>query len=162
MDSLYWGVLQKMERWGQRMQCSGCHLAKSCQNGGNIQATHRALWQEMVTNLAMNKTKQWFPLDKAQMSQFHQKQCNLPPIWDYFHSTKDVDAHRTHLMQEMRRWACQHYGQIIRRLFFDKLTMDEIIKLELCPGTPMTAFQFSSAGPTLVMKQQTFTCENKP
>jgi hypothetical protein len=30
--------------------------------------------------------------------------CDIPPIWDYYHSTKDVDAHRTKLLEEMGQW----------------------------------------------------------
>jgi hypothetical protein len=33
---------------------------------------------------------------------------HLQPIWEYFRSTKDVDAQRTQLLQEMRRWAKNH------------------------------------------------------
>lgn len=31
--------------------------------------------------------------------------CDIPPIWDYFRTTKDVDAHRTKLLECMSQWA---------------------------------------------------------
>lgn len=43
-------------------------------------------------------------------------EAHLQPIWEYFRSTKDVDAQRTKLLQEMRLWARTHDVQINRSL----------------------------------------------
>jgi hypothetical protein len=61
---------------------------------------------------------------------------NLPPIWEYFKSTKDVDAQWIQLMESMKDWAKKHDVQINRGIYFDKATMDDdIVRLECCPGT---------------------------
>jgi hypothetical protein len=63
----------------------------------------------------------------------------LQPIWTYFKSTKEVDAQRTQLLEDMKQWARQNDVQIHRNIYFDKATMDDITKMEFGPGTP-TAF----------------------
>jgi hypothetical protein len=60
----------------------------------------------------------------------------LPTIWDYFKSTKEVDAQRTQLIEEMKRWATANKVQLNGGVYFDKATMDDIVKLDFCPGTP--------------------------
>ncbi|KAL3788682.1 hypothetical protein HJC23_001881 [Cyclotella cryptica] len=43
----------------------------------------------------------------------------LQPIWQYFRSTKEVDAQRTQLLEEMKQWARGHDVQLNRSVYFD-------------------------------------------
>lgn len=78
-------------------------------------------------------------------------EAHLQPIWEYFRSTKDVDAQRTKLLQEMRQWARTHDVQINRSLYFDKSTMDDIVKLEFCPGTPTAYLSTAEQGISILI-----------
>lgn len=78
-------------------------------------------------------------------------EAHLQPIWEYFRSTKDVDAQRTKLLQEMRAWARSHDVQINRSLYFDKSTMDDIVKLEFCPGTPTAYLSTAEQGISILI-----------
>lgn len=51
-----------------------------------------------------------------------QMNAEYPPIWDYFKSTKDVDAQWMKLVEEMMTLAKQYNLQINRGLYFDKAT----------------------------------------
>jgi hypothetical protein len=63
-------------------------------------------------------------------------QSNLPPIWKYFKFTKDIDAQRTQLLKLIKEWARQHDVQINLGIYLDKSTMEDIVWMEFCPGTP--------------------------
>jgi hypothetical protein len=63
-------------------------------------------------------------------------ESSLQPIWQYFKSTKELDAQRTQLLEEMKQWARQNDVHIHRNIYFDKATMDDITKMEFGPGTP--------------------------
>jgi hypothetical protein len=75
----------------------------------------------------------------------------LPPIWEYFRSTKEVDAQRTQLVEEMSKWAKDNDVQINRGVYFDKTTMDDIVKLEFCPGTPTAYLSTAEQGMSLLI-----------
>ena len=76
---------------------------------------------------------------------------SLPPIWEYFRSTKEVDAQRTQLMEDMNTWARQNDVQLNRGVYFDKHTMDDIVKLEFCPGTPTAYWNTAEQGMSLLI-----------
>jgi hypothetical protein len=76
---------------------------------------------------------------------------NLPPIWEYFKTTKDVDAHRIQLMESMKEWARLKDVQINRGLYFDKATMEDIVKMEFCPGTPTAYLSTAEQGISLLV-----------
>ena len=60
--------------------------------------------------------------------------CDIPPIWDYFKRTKDVDANITKLLEEMATWAHANDITLTRGIYFEKATIYEIIKLEFNAG----------------------------
>ena len=66
-----------------------------------------------------------------------QSLSNIPPIWEYFKSTNNADTQRTQLVETMKRWAKEHDVQINRGIYFDKTTMDDIVRLEFWSSTPM-------------------------
>lgn len=78
-------------------------------------------------------------------------ESGLPPIWEYFRSTKEVDAQRAKLVESMQSWAKNHDAQINRGVYFDKSTMDEIVKLEFCPGTPTAYLNTAEQGMSLLI-----------
>jgi hypothetical protein len=73
------------------------------------------------------------------------------PIWEYFKTTKDVDAQRTQLLETMRGWARDHDVQINRSLYFDKSTLDDIARLDFCPGTPTAFLSTAEQGISLLI-----------
>jgi hypothetical protein len=82
--------------------------------------------------------------------------CDIPPIWDYFRTTKEVDAHRTKLLECMCQWAREHEISITRGLYFDKSTMDEITKLDFNPGSATAHFTTAEKGMfILIIRPQT-------
>ena len=98
-----------------------------------------------------------------------QTNANLPPIWDYFRSTKDMYAHRTQLLEVMITWAKQQDVQIDRGLYFDNATMDDIVKVEFCTGTQLhsgtqqnRAFHCLFAAHDREMKHRIFAQKSKP
>jgi hypothetical protein len=74
----------------------------------------------------------------------------LLSIWEYFRSTKEVDAQRTQLVEEMQTWAKQNNVKLNRGLYFDKTMMDDIVKLEFCPGTPTAYLNTAEQGMLLL------------
>lgn len=80
-----------------------------------------------------------------------QTNYKLPPIWDHFKATKDVDAHRMQWVEEMTAWAKEYDKQINRGLYFDKATMNDIVKLEFCPGTPTAYLNTAKQGMPLLI-----------
>ena len=76
---------------------------------------------------------------------------NIPPIWDYFCSTKEVDAHRTKLLEEMGSWARDNEITITMDLYFEKSTMDEIVKLEFNPGAATAYFATAEKGMSILI-----------
>ena len=76
---------------------------------------------------------------------------NLPEIWEYFKSTKDVDAQRTQLQVGMKEWARQHDVQINRGVYFNITTMDEIMRMEFCPGTPTAYLATAEQGISILV-----------
>jgi hypothetical protein len=98
------------------------------------------------------------PYSECQLAKLNGSWCvhsvsNLPPIWEYFKSTKDVDAQRTQLMESMQEWAKRHDVQLNRGLYFDKATMEDIVKLEFCPGTPMAYLSTAEQGISILICQ---------
>jgi hypothetical protein len=77
--------------------------------------------------------------------------AGLPEIWDYFKSTKEVDAHRTQLVEEMKRWATANEVQINRGIYFDKSTMDDFVKMDFCPGTPTAYITTAEQGISILI-----------
>jgi len=77
--------------------------------------------------------------------------CDIPPIWDYFRSTKDVDAHRTKLLACMGQWARENEITITRGIYFKKSTMDEITKLEFNPGLAAAYFATAKKGISILI-----------
>jgi hypothetical protein len=77
--------------------------------------------------------------------------CDIPPIWDYFRTTKDIDAHRTKLLECMGQWAREHEISITRGLYFEKSTMDEIIKMEFNPGSATAYFATAEKGISILI-----------
>ena len=73
-------------------------------------------------------------------------EASLQPIWQYFRSTKEVDAQRTQLLEEMRQWARQNDVQINRSIYFDRATMDDITKMEFGHGMPTTYLMTAEQG----------------
>jgi hypothetical protein len=71
---------------------------------------------------------------------------NIPPISDYFRSTKDVDAHRTKLVESMGQWAKENKITITRGIYFEKSTKDKITKLEFNPGSATAYFPTAERG----------------
>jgi hypothetical protein len=111
--------------------------------------------QSQTTDSAKSSDEQK-PYSEFQVAKLKGFSCvrneeNLQPIWDYFRSTKDVDAQRTKLLQEMRAWARTHDVQINRSLYFDKSTMDDITKLEFCPGTPTAYLSTAEQGISILV-----------
>ena len=78
-------------------------------------------------------------------------ESGLPPIWEYFRSTKEVDAQRTQLVEAMQSWAKDQDVQLNRGVYFDKTTMDDIVKLEFCPGTPTAYLNTAEQGMSLLI-----------
>lgn len=76
---------------------------------------------------------------------------DIPPIWDYFRSTKDVDAHRTKLLECMGQWAKENEITITRGLYFEKATMDEITKMEFNPGSATAYFPTAEKGISILI-----------
>jgi hypothetical protein len=76
---------------------------------------------------------------------------NLPTIWEYFQTTKEVDAQRTQLVEEMYAWAKQDEVQVNRSIYFDKSTMEDITRMEFCPGTPMAYLDTAEQGMSLLI-----------
>lgn len=72
--------------------------------------------------------------------------AGIPPIWDYFSSTKDIDAHRTKLLGEMGTWARENEISITKGVYFEKATMDEMVKLEFNPGAATAYFATAEKG----------------
>ena len=62
-----------------------------------------------------------------------------------------MDAQRTQLMEDMHAWAKRHDVQLIRGVYFDKTTMDDIVKLEFCPGTPTAYLNTAEQGMSLLV-----------
>ena len=91
------------------------------------------------------------PLSEYQLAKLKGFSCvrseaSLQPIWSYFRSTKEVDAQRTQLLEEMRKWARNHDVQLNRSVYFEKATMDDITKLEFGPGTPTAYLNTAEQG----------------
>jgi hypothetical protein len=76
---------------------------------------------------------------------------DIPPIWNYFRSTKDVDAHRTKLLECMGQWAKENEITITRGLYFEKSTMDEITKMEFNPGSATAYFPTAEKGISILI-----------
>lgn len=76
---------------------------------------------------------------------------SLPTIWEYFRSTKEVDAQRTQLVEEMQSWAKNNDVQLNRGVYFDKTTIDDIVKMEFCPGTPTAYLNTAEQGMSLLI-----------
>jgi hypothetical protein len=76
---------------------------------------------------------------------------NIPPIREYFKSTKDVDAHRTKLLGEMHSWARENEITITRGLYFEKSTMDEMVKLDFNPGAATAYFAMAEKGMSILI-----------
>ena len=49
-------------------------------------------------------------------------------------------------MEKMREWARTNDIQINRIVYFDKITMDDIVKMEFCPGTPTAYWATAEQG----------------
>lgn len=75
----------------------------------------------------------------------------LPTIWEYFRTTKEVDAQRTQLVEEMTDWAKKEEVVVNRGIYFDKSTMDDIVKMEFCPGTPTAYLNTAEQGMSLLI-----------
>jgi hypothetical protein len=75
----------------------------------------------------------------------------LPTIWEYFRSTKEVNAQCTQLVEEMQMWTKQNDVQINLGINFDKTTMDDIVKMEFCPGTPTAYLNTAEQGMSLLI-----------
>jgi hypothetical protein len=112
--------------------------------GGGILAT---TFKEEAPR-TMDNTKPYSAFQLAKLKGFCSvlEDCDIPPIWDYFHSTKDVDAHRTKLLEEMGKWAWEHDVTLTRGIYFNKSTMDEIVKLEFNPGAATAYFATAEKG----------------
>jgi hypothetical protein len=98
-------------------------------------------------------TRQYSEFQLAKLKGFccMRTNANLPVIWEYFKSTKDVDAQRTQLQSAMKEWARQHDVQINRGVYFDKATMDEIVRMEFCPGTPTAYLATAEQGISILV-----------
>ena len=77
--------------------------------------------------------------------------AGLPEIWDYFKSTKEVDAQRTQVVEDMKKWASKNEVQMNRGIYFDKTTMDDIVKMEFCPGTPAAYLNTAEQGISILI-----------
>lgn len=77
--------------------------------------------------------------------------AKIPPIWDYFTTTKDVDAHRAKLLGEMGTWARENDITITRGLYLEKSTMDEIVKLDFNPGAATAYFATAEKGMSILI-----------
>jgi hypothetical protein len=95
--------------------------------------------------------------------------AGLPEIWDYFKSTKEVDAQRTQLVEEMKKWVSKNEVPTNRSIYFDKATMDDIVKMDFCPGTLTAYLTTAEQGisificrPRTGAKQLTFARKSRP
>lgn len=76
---------------------------------------------------------------------------DLPKIWDYFKSTKEVDAQRTQLVEDMKKWEKKNQVPMNRGIYFDKATMDDISKMDFCPGTPTAYLNTAEQGISILI-----------
>jgi hypothetical protein len=112
-------------------------------NGGTIDETTRPIEE--------GKAYSTFQLAKLKGFCGVLDNCDIPPIWDYFRTTKDVDAHRTKLLECMGQWAREHEISITRGLYFEKSTMDEITKMEFNPGSATAYFATAEKGVSILI-----------
>lgn len=121
-----------------------------------VVAAMRAGEAQVASSTEKSSKEDQKPYSEFQLAKLKGFSCvrndeHLQPIWEYFRSTKDVDAQRTQLLQEMRRWARNHDVQINRSLYFDKSTMDDFTKLEFCPGTPTAYLATAEQGISILV-----------
>ena len=100
-----------------------------------------------------DETKSYSSFQLAKLKGFCGVQLDrdIPGIWDYFKTMKDVDAHRTKLHESMAGWARKHDISITRGIYFDKTTMDEITKLEFNPGAASAYFCTADKGMSILI-----------
>jgi hypothetical protein len=77
--------------------------------------------------------------------------AGLPEIWDYFKSTKEVDTKRTQLVEDMKKWATANEVQMNPGIYFNKTCMDDIVKMDFCPGTPTAYLSTAEQGISILM-----------
>ena len=75
----------------------------------------------------------------------------LQPIWQYFHSTKEVDTQCTQLLEEMRAWARKNNVHINRSIYFDKALMDDFTKMEFGLGTATAYLNTAEQGVSILV-----------
>lgn len=75
----------------------------------------------------------------------------IQPIWEYFHSTKEVVAQCMLLVEEMRARARKNDVQINRSIYFDKAFMDNIVKMEFGPDMPTAHLSTAEQGISILM-----------
>jgi hypothetical protein len=90
-----------------------------------------------LTTSGLGQQNSKFQIAKLKGFSCVHNESSLQPIWNYFHSIKEVDSQCMHLLEEMRQCAGQNDIQINRSIYFNKATMDDITILEFGPGTPM-------------------------
>jgi hypothetical protein len=121
-----------------------------------IRADEAGCPADSTSNPGHHKGDETQPYNKFQLAKLKGFCClcslsSLPLIWEYFKTTEDVDAQQTQLMESMREWAKQHDVQINRGLYFDKSTMDDIVRLEFCPGTPTAYLSTAKQGISMLI-----------
>lgn len=101
------------------------------------------------------ESQTYSPLQLAKLKGFCgvYKNCKLPPIWDYFQSTKDVDAHSTKLLGEMGSWVWGNEITITWGVYFGKSMMDKIVKLEFNPGAATAYVTMAEKGISIIIVQ---------
>ena len=88
---------------------------------------------------------------------------DIPPVWQLFQYTKQVDTHRDNVKRHMKTWANNakpDQVMIDRGLYFTTQTMKDILALRFNPGGPMA--EVATAGQGLsILTCRPLTAEGK-
>jgi hypothetical protein len=114
-----------------------------------IRASHMGPTEWGDTTMRQSKdVKPYSPFQLAKLKGFCWVRTNrdIPLIWDYFRKTRDVNGDHTKLLEQMTNWARTHDVSITRDIFLDKVTIDEITKLEFNPQAATAYFSTTERG----------------
>ncbi len=67
--------------------------------------------------------------------------AKIQPIWTTFQTTRNTDIQCWHLHSEMEQWARVHKVEIDWGVFFEQISMDDIISLQFNLGQGVAQFK---------------------
>ena len=76
--------------------------------------------------------------------------ANIPPIWRLFQSSKDPEDHRSNIRSKMREWSAKNGYEIDESIFFQKDTIDDIVKVKPNPADGYATLKSAEKGVSIL------------